>query len=380
MSIIRLQTLFLLCLLLFVAVTFAADDHDHDHDHDHDEELEHDDHDHDDHEEENIGLAFAITTGAGLAALIGACSIFCVKKEWVGLISASLSFSAGVIIYLSFMGLIPESIHMLEDATGSEEALCHFYALLCVICGLGITVGMEMLFKKLGVHSHGDPSDMSSGSGADTSSSVAMTNTNGQTTEKEEASNEEEEEDDKVQNDIEKIQNGEEANLSYISYTVAFALILHHFPEGIATFVSLYYDLEFGVLVAFALAIHDIPSGICISVTSYCATGSMVRPFVLCGIAALTYPIGALIGWAVVETASDEFKDVFVGVLFGITGGIMLYVAFIELLPAAILNAKKNERAGHKNVYTISLCLLFVGFLVMDISAILLAESGGHSH
>merc|ERR1719499_2421737 len=169
-------------------------------------------------------------------------------------------------------------------------------------------------------------------------------------------------------------------DLSYISYTVAFALILHHFPEGIATFVSLYYDLEFGVLVAFALAIHDIPSGICISVTSYCATGSIVRPFVLCGIAALTYPIGALIGWAVVETASDEFKDVFVGVLFGITGGIMLYVAFIELLPAAILNAKKNERAGHKNVYTISLCLLFVGFLVMDISAILLAESGGHSH
>merc|ERR1712154_13598 len=34
----------------------------------------------------------------------------------------------------------------------------------------------------------------------------------------------------------------------------------------------------------------------------------------------------------------------------------------------------KNERAGHKNVYTISLCLLFVGFLVMDISAILLAK------
>merc|ERR1712228_15051 len=168
-------------------------------------------------------------------------------------------------------------------------------------------------------------------------------------------------------------------NLSYISYSVAFALIMHHLPEGIATFISLYYDLEFGALVAFALALHDIPSGICIAVTTFCATGSMVKPFVLCLIAALVYPFGAFIGWAIIETADDEFVDKFIGALFGITGGIMLYIAFVELLPTAILAAKANEKLN-KNVYTISICLLFVGFLIMDISSIVLAETGGHSH
>ncbi len=116
-------------------------------------------------------------------------------------------------------------------------------------------------------------------------------------------------------------------NLSRLSYTVAFALILHHLPEGIATFVSLYYDFEFGVLVAFALCIHDIPSGICIAVPVYCATGSLMTPFLWCLAAAAAYPIGGLIGWLVVETASDESIDAFVGwqMLCGGECGAVLY-------------------------------------------------------
>merc|ERR1719474_2586325 len=98
-------------------------------------------------------------------------------------------------------------------------------------------------------------------------------------------------------------------NLSHLSYTIAAALILHHLPEGIATFISLYYDFEFGILVAFALVIHDIPSGVCIAVPTYFATGSMIKPLLLCLAAAAAYPIGGLIGWAVVESASDAFVD-----------------------------------------------------------------------
>jgi len=176
-------------------------------------------------------------------------------------------------------------------------------------------------------------------------------------------------------------------NLSHLSYTIAAALILHHLPEGIATFISLYYDFEFGLLVAFALVIHDVPSGICIAVPTYCATGSMVKPFLLCLAAAAAYPIGGLIGWLVVEVASDAFVDSFIGALFGVTGGIMLYIAFVELLPTAIMAAKrytsstsKGNEDQNKRIYAVSIAGIFIGFLVMDISTILLAEAGGHSH
>merc|ERR1712173_386099 len=92
----------------------------------------------------------------------------------VGLIPLSLSFSAGVVIYLAMMNLIPEAIELLFHATGEEdEALAHFYALLCVVGGLGLTILLEMLSSKLGLHSHAHPEDAASAT--ETTSSVAMT-------------------------------------------------------------------------------------------------------------------------------------------------------------------------------------------------------------
>eukprot|EP00483_Globobulimina_turgida_P002689 UN02694 len=172
----------------------------------------------------------------------------------------------------------------------------------------------------------------------------------------------------------------ESNHYSHISYSVAFALILHHFPEGIATFVSLYHDLEFGILVAFALALHDIPAGICIAVPTYLSTGSKTKPFILCFFAAITYPIGALVGWLIIENSTEEVVDIFVATLFAIIGGVMLYVSFVELLPTSIIAANRLTSADGKNRMSVSITLLFVGFLVMAISNISLKSVGGHSH
>ena len=44
------------------------------------------------------------------------------------------------------------------------------------------------------------------------------------------------------------------------------ALILHNFPEGIATFMSSYQDIELGLKLSLAIALHNIPEGISIAV------------------------------------------------------------------------------------------------------------------
>ena len=114
------------------------------HDHDHEESdhifntTEHDSHEHEhDHESDNAGLALLITCFAGTAAFIGCFTVFCINPKAMMVIPISLSFAAGVIIHLSFMSLVPESIGQFDLATGEEnEALAHFYALLCVILGL----------------------------------------------------------------------------------------------------------------------------------------------------------------------------------------------------------------------------------------------------
>jgi len=277
--------------------------------------------------------------------------------------------------------------------------LAHFYSLLCVIGGIVLAFLSERCFH----HNHGEEDEFdSNGHVADASDhvhAIEESKSDGQTNNGlEEATDEIEmnsinnEQRPTPGHDIAATEEtlydatAKPENLSHLSYTIAAALILHHLPEGIATFISLYYDFEFGILVAFALVIHDVPPGVCIAVPTYCATGSMVKPFLLCLAAAAAYPIGGLIGWLVVEVASDTFIDSFIGALFGVTGGIMLYIAFVELLPTAIMTAKrytassKGNASQYKRIYVMTIVGIFIGFLVMDISTILLAEAGGHSH
>jgi len=63
-------------------------------------------------------------------------------------------------------------------------------------------------------------------------------------------------------------------------------------------------------------------------------------------------------------------------------------MGFVELLPTAIITAysytasnAENRNSGKQyNILSISIALLFAGFLIMDISNILLKSAGGHSH
>eukprot|EP01084_Bolivina_argentea_P112466 200579_1 len=314
-----------------------------------------DSHDHDHEDTQHIWRAIGITVFAGFASFIGAFSIFCIKKEYIGIMPSSLAFAAGVTIHLTFNSLIPESIEQFNHSTHEKsQALAEFYTLLCVICGILLTLCMETLFHHLGVdpHDHSDhsstvPHDHSQNS-AELNSTLPTTNIESQKGVSAElikvasrSLETEFSENNPPDNQLTRAPSygaitgshkQQKTDYSHVSYKIAFALILHHFPEGIATFVSLVHDFEFGIVVAIALALHDIPSGICISVPAYISTGSIKKSFLLCFIAAIVYPIGAFIGWLIIETTSEEFMDIFIAILFGITAGIMLHISFVELL------------------------------------------------
>ena len=59
--------------------------------------------------EANLTLAIFITLFAGLSTGIGGLIVYFSNKINLKLLSAALGFSAGVMIYVSFMELIPEA-------------------------------------------------------------------------------------------------------------------------------------------------------------------------------------------------------------------------------------------------------------------------------
>merc|ERR1719447_99030 len=158
------------------------------------------------------------------------------------------------------------------------------------------------------------------------------------------------------------------ADLLRAGIVTAASIAIHNFPEGIVTFLAAVADWEGGVATAFAIAIHNIPEGISIAVPYYYASESRWKAFALAFLSGMAEPIGALIGWAILN---DIWGDAAFGAMFGLTAGIMVYISFRQLLPLA----RKNDPSDK-----VTTLMVFVGFFVMDLSLLIVAEEEQKQH
>jgi ZIP family zinc transporter len=114
----------------------------------------------------------------------------------------------------------------------------------------------------------------------------------------------------------------------------ALAIALHNFPEGLATFVAALADTKLGLALAVAVAVHNIPEGACVAMPVYYATGSKMKGFWWSFVSGVSEPIGGLFGYLVLY--GNAMSDVAYGALFGVVGGMMVYISLKELLPTAL--------------------------------------------
>lgn len=94
------------------------------------------------------------------------------------------------------------------------------------------------------------------------------------------------------------------------------------------------------------------------SVPIYQATGSRLKAFRYSFLSGLAEPAGALIGWLILMPVMN---DVVFGLIFASVAGIMVFISFDELLPAA------REYGEHH----LSLYGLIGGMAVMAVSLLL---------
>ena len=98
---------------------------------------------------ENVGIALGLVCGAGLATGLGAAVVFfpsLVKLASKRVLAASLGFSSGVMVYVSFIEIFQKSAGSFEDA-GHDEDKAYVYATLCFFGGvLAMSVSFRFLF------------------------------------------------------------------------------------------------------------------------------------------------------------------------------------------------------------------------------------------
>jgi len=236
--------------------------------------------------ESPVAIAFTLTFFAGLATGIGSALALLAQRTNTRFLSAALGFSAGVMIYVSFVEILADARASLVAEFGRRPGA--WVAILAFFGGVALTALIDRLVPTVE-----NPHEV---------------------------------------HRIEEMHRPPDARLMRMGLLSASAIALHNFPEGIATFVAALDDPKLGASIAAAIAIHNIPEGIAVAVPVFYATGSRVRAFTWSFLSGLSEPLGALVAWLLL---SAFLGGALRGILFAAVAGVMVFISFDELLPTA---------------------------------------------
>ena len=92
---------------------------------------------------DNVLLAFALTLFAGLSTGIGSAIAFLTKKTNKKFLSLSLGFSAGVMIYVSFVEIFPTAQEALRESY--SEKIADVIVAISFFAGMGLIAIIDKL-------------------------------------------------------------------------------------------------------------------------------------------------------------------------------------------------------------------------------------------
>ncbi len=236
---------------------------------------------------DNILIALGMTFIAGLCTGIGSLMAFFTKQTDTKFLSVALGLSAGVMIYISFMELMPDAMEDMMRLYPEKTAV--LYVLFAFFAGMGLIAFIDFLVP----------------------------------------------EDENPHEYHEK--TGRHTRLKRTGVMLALTIGIHNFPEGIATFVSGLESIDIALPILIAVAIHNIPEGIAVSVPVYHATGSRRKALWFSVASGFAEPVGALFA---LMFLMPIWTPVVNAVCMAAVAGIMVYIAFDELLP-------NSEAYGH---------------------------------
>ena len=193
----------------------------------------------------NFWFAFGLTVFAGLSTGIGSALAFFTKSTNTRFLSVSLGFSAGVMVYVSFVEILPKARAALVPGFG--ETLASWYSVAAFFAGILIIALIDRL-----IPSYENPHEI------------------------------------RRVEDMPK-DGVRDPKLVRMGMFTALAIAIHNFPEGIATFMAGLSDTSIAIPIAVAIAIHNIPEGIAVAIPISYGTGSKKKGFYLSFLLLLSY-------------------------------------------------------------------------------------------
>lgn len=296
-----------------------------------------------------IWIALGLTVFAGMATAIGSVIAFTAKRTDYRFLSVATGFSAGVMLYVSFVEIFFKGVEALTGHYGDYWG--HWVNTASFFGGMLLIGLIDNLIPAAEnpheIHSEAETMPLHNPSAP--LPDFSRTTVTG-------AAQTEGTHDHSVHH----------RKLMRMGLFTALAIGIHNFPEGLATFLAALQDPSLGVAIAVAVALHNIPEGISVSVPIFYATGDRKKAFLYSVLSGLAEPLGAIIAYLGIRLFFGGNEGVvppqIMGILFGGVAGIMVYISLDELLPTSRAYGK-----GHDSLFG-----LVAGMLVMALSLLLM--------
>jgi len=270
--------------------------------------------------ENNIIIPLLLTTLAGLSTGIGSIIALFIKEFKHSYLSFMLGFSAGVMIYISFVELLAHSISGVGFVWGNLaffSGIILFYLIERFIPHWYLEEN-EKKYDPMNMNGHNHPRGRHGFRG-------------GRGT------------------------LPERGKLMNVGVMTAVGISIHNFPEGVGVLFTSINDVSVGISLAVAIALHNIPEGIAVSMPIYYATKSRRKAFLYSLFSGLSEPIGAIIGYLIL---GPFLTEAMLMITLGVVAGIMVIISFDELLPVSYIPGEEH----------IAISGILVGMAVMMLS------------
>jgi len=298
---------------------------------------------------ENVWTALGLTLFAGMATGIGSVIAFFAKEANYRFLSVCTGFSAGVMLYVSFVEIFPKGAGALLAAYGTPWG--HWVNAASFFGGI-LLIGLIDNLIPSAENPHETHTEQEAAPLRDPLAPLP----------------------DFKARTVTAFSPGpgshnhgtQERKLLRMGLFTALAITIHNFPEGLATFLAALEDPRLGSAIAVAIALHNIPEGISVSVPIFYATGRRQKAFFYSLLSGMAEPVGAGIAYIALQFlvggSSAVVPPQFMGGLFGGVAGIMVYISLDELLPTSRAYGK-----GHDSLYG-----LLAGMVLMALSLLLM--------
>jgi len=298
----------------------------------------------------DVWIAFGLTVFAGMATGIGSIIAFAAERTNYRFLAVSTGFSAGVMLYVSFVEIFVKGVDSLTKSYGPYWG--HWINAASFFAGM-LLIGLIDNLIPSAENPHETRSEKETAPLHDPSLPISDFSAAAREC-----------------GDISApgmpATGVQHQKLMRMGLFTALAIAIHNFPEGLATFMAALQDPALGLAIAVAVALHNIPEGISVSVPIFYASGSRKKAFAYSFLSGLAEPIGAGIAYLLLRLlvggANGGIPAQAMGILFGAVAGIMVYISLDELLPTSRAYGK-----GHD-----SLIGLIAGMVVMALSLLLL--------